>query len=243
MLAYRFDIVPLTIGTNDVGATDGISNAGIATLIDNLETMVRIALAPGALPVIVVPPAKNGACGEIDVVARLGQRTIASFYCRPVRAYQLPLGDMFRVTADAATGGIKPSPAPVGTHPHSATGIPLMATALADLGAYVSPVSLAVVSETTGERLPNAICNGSFAQQSALDTADGWTVDATNATSNATGDAMLPYSGEEFVYTKTAAGRAYSLCGGAIVARHLVTASNSPAVWRSRATRPRTGTA
>jgi lysophospholipase L1-like esterase len=106
VLAYAPDVVLMLGGTNNIGT--GMTNAQISNNMLNLESMVRLMLKAGILPIIVTPPARNSAPIET--------RKIQPFYYALAQAYGLPLLDLFRLTVDPVTGNYLTGYSADGTH-------------------------------------------------------------------------------------------------------------------------------
>lgn len=210
VIANHPDVAMIEICTNDIPA-DPITNSIISTCFNNVERMVLASLADGELPVIVVPPAKNS--------APVSARTIVPYYYDLAQYYNLPLIDNYRSTVNASTGNYISTYTADGTHP-SAAGISAIAapaaSVLSNLPNAGNAPYLASFSETTVNNVPNLIRNGSFAQQQTVGVPDNWVINTTNATYTATTSAALPYTGFDFVYTKTVSGGAYALSGGTV---------------------------
>lgn len=210
VLDHNPDIVPIMIGTNDLPNTAS-SIAHIAPLMANIETMVLMALAAGALPVLMTPPARDGNY-------QVPLRKAIPFYYRLAAAYRVPLIDMFAITVDPATGAWKSGYSTDGTHPNS-VGIAAMADYLApilkNIASFEPRPYLAAVAETSStaaDRLANIVRNGNFAVQTTPGAPDNWTIANTgNHSYTATTDAPASFTGKELVWTKSASGQVNAL--------------------------------
>lgn len=212
-LALKPDILMLMGGTNDMATTGQMSD--IAVCMNNIEYMIVKALDAGILPIVVTPPVKSNNNPGFDVV-----RASIPFYYRLAEFYGVPLIDMFKVTADPATGNYITGYSADGIHPQGA-GLTAMsnwaAKALNDLYAYSAGPYLAAVSETAVGKSSNLLANGSFALQATAGIPDSWGPNLAGATGSSTA-AVLPYTGKTFKYTKTDASQAYALFGPAVPA-------------------------
>jgi lysophospholipase L1-like esterase len=209
VLDYEPDVVPIMIGTNHF--ISGMATSAYASLFNPLETMVRMTLSANAVPVIVVPPVKNSAAAE--------SRRAVPFYYRIAQYYDVPLVDLFKVSVDPATGNWLAGYATDGTHPDDAGIValaPSLATVLQNIESSYCPPYLAAYSQTATGDLANLIRNGSFAQQAVAGIPDGWSISVASGGSYTANTApAAPYTGKEFIYTKTADGAAYALSGAA----------------------------
>jgi len=197
VLAYPSDGVLIGIGTNDNPVT-AISNGQIATLFNNLEQMVIRTRDRGRLPIIVVPPTKgtNGSAQSANA------RKLVPFYYRLAEIHNLPLIDLFRITADPTTGAW--AYATTGgddTHPDllgkAACGNEIFRV-LSDIGKHYAPPYVATVQESSaGVSLANLLPRGNFAADTT-----GYTLDSTNVTVT-TPAAAFPYTGKTLTLVKS----------------------------------------
>ena len=209
VLAYAPDVVLMLGGTNDIQS--GMTNAQIATCMGNLESMVRLMLQAGILPVIVTPPAKSTLQAE--------SRKLQPFYYALAQAYGLPLIDLFRLTVDPVTGNYLAGYSGDGTHPNPtaiAAIAPVVAATLTNLSASFCAPYTAAFSETSTGNPANLLRNGNFANVTTPPAPDSWSINATGATQTvvaATPSASAPWNGNTFNYQKTGTGTVYALSG------------------------------
>jgi lysophospholipase L1-like esterase len=208
VLDYAPDVVPILTGTPDYAS--GMANSVYTTLFNNLQTMVRMCLAAGATPVVVVPPVKESAAAE--------SRRAVPFYYRLAQYWGVPLVDLFKVSVDPVTGNWLAGYETDGTHPIDAGIValaPSLATVLQNLETSYCPPYLAAYSQPAANDMANIIAGGAFAQQAVAGVPDDWTINETNATYTANTAPAAPYTGKEFIYTKASAGAVYALSGAA----------------------------
>ena len=175
VVAKRPDAALIMIGTNNF--TSGMANSGYATLFNDLEACVLMALDGDILPIIVTPPPKNGAVAE----AKRAQ----PFYYWLAEYYGLPIFDVFRMMVDPTNGQFLSGYSGDGTHPNAtaiAAVFPTLGSALADIPSLIGPEYLAAVSESAAGDLANGVRNGSFALGTAPSSITGWSTNVTNNT-------------------------------------------------------------
>jgi lysophospholipase L1-like esterase len=204
VIAYAPDVALIAIGTNNY--VTSMTNAQIAALFNDIEQMVVWCIMAGILPVIVVPPPKNGQTTE--------SRKCRWFYYRLAQYYGLPLFDLYPYLVDPVAFTYASGLSGDGTHPNDTA----IATVGAKLGSYLStlpnaicPNYLAAASElTVNTGFWQLLRNGCFADSSTNVTS--WTINTTNATYTADAP-TAPATGHVFDYVKTASGGAYALSG------------------------------
>ncbi len=209
VLAYNPDVVYLLGGTNDLAV--GMTNAAKASMMNNLEKMVRILLKAGIEVFLMsVPPNNTNFQAAKDV---------QYFYYALAQYYQLPFADMYRMTVDPATNGQFLSGYTAdGTHPSNTASDVFASEVGAVLGDIINSTSMpymAAVSETSTGNYSNLIRNGTFANQTSPPAPDGWTISVVNA-NYTTASASYPYTGSNFKYVSTASGGKLALSGSNI---------------------------
>lgn len=206
VLAFNPDVVYLLGGTNDLAI--GMTNAAKASMMNNLEKMVRIFLKAGVEVFLMTPPPNN--------TNFQAAKDVQYFYYALAQYYNLPLADMYRMTVDPATNGQYLSGySSDGTHP-SNTASDVFASevgaVLGDIANSTSMPYMAAVSETSTGQFANLIQNGTFGKQTSPPAPDNWTINTSNA-NYTTAAANYPYTGSTFKYVSTLTGGKFALSG------------------------------
>jgi lysophospholipase L1-like esterase len=214
VVAKSPDATFIMIGTNNF--VSGMANSAYATLFNDIEACVLMALDANILPIIATPPPKNGAVAE--------SKRAQPFYYWLAEYYGLPLIDVYRLMVDPTNGQFASGYSGDGTHPGYA-GIaavfPAVGAQLSDLPSLIGPEYRAAVSESSTGDLANMVRNGSFALGSAPSSITGWTTNTTNNTITLE-NPTLPETGKVSKHVVSADGAIYLLNGTSIT----VTAGN-----------------
>lgn len=163
VLAYRPDVVVIHAGTNDL--IHGVADSVYTTLLRNLESMIRMALAAGILPVLCTLPPKGDASTSSNTSTATDEiRKSQPLYYALANHYGIPLFDAFRYLCNPANGAWREaSYSADGIHPHP-VAVEILAPLFADFlkrlpapGPY-----LAAAAESNDGSLGNLIANGNF---------------------------------------------------------------------------------
>ena len=188
-------------GTNDYNTS--FTNASYPPIMNNIEQMVLQLLAAGILPIIVVPPCKNG-----YTMARVCRW----FYYRLARYYSLPLFDAYLYWVNPAADTWISGYTGDGVHPNTvatAAAAPAFATVLKNLETSPCPPYLGVYSETSGGNPANLLQNGSFTSLTS-NVPTGWTGTTTYGAFTSAA-AAFPLAGNSVTFSQTSAGNANAL--------------------------------
>lgn len=211
VLALNPDLVTLECLTNSL--TAGMNQSSLVAVLNAYEGMVVACLDNDTLPMIVVPPAKNGAVAEVSW-ARYFLYKLADYY-------GLPLADLFVITCDPATGNYRTGMSADGVHPSGdgiVAGSTEIAAAVNDIRSHNGYTYYSAYDNTATGQAQNLNRNGCFSRSTFTPTPDGWTVNTTSATQT-----LVPvtpsYSqrwatGNTFKFDKAASGLQAALQGG-----------------------------
>lgn len=207
VVGFAPDAVLIAAGTNDVAPS--VTDAAIATMMNNIEQMVLKALDAGIIPIIVTQPPSGS-----TVVAERAK--VQPFYHWLAEYYGLPLIDMYKYFVDGTTGEAVSGYTDDTVHPNETGKLAVfdyIAACLADLPSCRSDYFADYSVNVTGSEF-NLLRNGSFGLGNAS-SLNGWALNLTGDT-HTLETPTLPKTGRISKHVIGADGGRYLLQGDVV---------------------------
>lgn len=209
LTTVRPDIVCFDAPTNDLLTT--MTDAQRTAILQKIELAILKIARAGAFPVFGFTPPRNGYSSSIVQLMPL--------VVELCRYYRVPFFDFYSPMVNYITGDYETGYNTDSTHFNNVGRERIRALyqdKFNDLRNALPGPYLYPLRDLTGGNWWNLLRNGNFLYQSTPGVPNNWTINTANGSSyTVTTDAVQPYTGKTFQYSKTAAGQQVAIAGQA----------------------------